>query len=108
MAEAKSYTRVDEFGVIRVGKTRVAIDGVIHAFLEGQSPEAIRRSYQSLSLEEVYGAIAYYLANRADLDAYVLRQRAEWEKLREEQDRNPPPVIQRLRALRAKQSEGAA
>jgi uncharacterized protein (DUF433 family) len=109
MAEAaKSYTRVDEHGVIRVGDTRCAIDGIIYSFREGRSPESIRRSYQSLTLEDVYGAIAYYLANRKELDEYLLRQEADWDRLRAEQDRNPPPVVRRLKALRDKQREGAA
>ncbi len=108
MADAKHYTRVDEFGVVRVGDTRVAIDGVIYAFLKGHSPESIRRSFQSLSLEDVYGSIAYYLAHRAELDDYLRRQDAEWQRARAEQDRNPPPVVRRLKALLAKQREGAA
>ena len=53
-----------EHGALRVGRTRVSLDSVVYAFLEGQSPESIQQNFPALSLEEVYGAIAYYLANR--------------------------------------------
>lgn len=66
MANSKAYVRTDEHEVMRVGQTRVMLDGVVAGFMEGESAESIRRSYPSLTLEEVYGAIAYFLANRAE------------------------------------------
>ena len=46
--------------------SRVSVDSLIHAFHDGLSPEAIAREcFSTLSLEQVYGAITFYLANRA-------------------------------------------
>jgi len=101
MGNPKSYVRTDEHGVMRVGETRVMMDGVVAGFWNGESPETIQQAYPSLTLEEAYGAIAYYLANRQEVDEYLKRQEELWNHLRAEQDRNPGPVIQRLRALRA-------
>lgn len=101
MTNSKSYVRTDEHGVLRVGQTRVMLDGVVVGYWEGDSPESIRQQYPSLSLEDVYGAMAYYLANREEVDAYLERQEKLWQELRAEQDRNPSPLVQRLRALRA-------
>ena len=107
MAAAKSYLKTDEFGVMHVGQTRVQFEAVICPFLDGSSPEEIQLMYPSLSLEEVYGTITHYLANRAESDEYLRRQDAAWEALRAEQDRNPPPVIRRLRELRKAHREVA-
>jgi uncharacterized protein (DUF433 family) len=47
-----------------VAGTRVSLDSVVHGFREGLSPEAILEDFETLSLEQVYGAITYYLANQ--------------------------------------------
>jgi len=41
--------------------TRVSLDSIVYAFLSGQSAEAIAQAFPVLSLEQVYGAITYYL-----------------------------------------------
>jgi len=96
----KTYVRVDEHGVMRVGSTRVMLDSVVAAFEEGHSPETIREQYPSLSLEEVYGAITYYLSHTEEVKEYLKRQEALWEKLRSESLARRDPLIERLRAAR--------
>ena len=71
MPEHRSYVRQDEHGVLRVGRTRVMLDSVVAAFHQGHAPEKISRQYQALSLEDVFGAIADYLANKDEVDAYL-------------------------------------
>jgi len=53
------------------GGSRVSLDSVICEFLKGESPEAIAQAFPSLSLEQVYGGITFYLANRPALDQYL-------------------------------------
>jgi uncharacterized protein (DUF433 family) len=96
-----SYVRTDEHGVMRVANTRVMLDAVVAGFQQGYSPESIRQQYPALTLEQVYGAITYYLAHRVEVDAYLQKQDELWDRLRREADQNPSPVITRLRALRA-------
>jgi uncharacterized protein (DUF433 family) len=98
---AKTYVFETEHGGLRVTGARVSLDSVVHAYLQGYSPESIQEQYPALSVEQVYGAIAFYLANRAEVDEYLKRQEQLWEELRLEQERNPSPLVQRLRALRA-------
>ena len=86
MSQTKSYVRIDEHGVYRVGGTRVMLDSVLAAFRQGDSPETIQQQYPALTLEEVYGSIAYCLANASEIDAYVKRQDAEWAKARARAD----------------------
>jgi hypothetical protein len=40
-------------GVLRVGKSRVLLELVIHAFKAGATPEAIVQSYDTLNLADV-------------------------------------------------------
>ena len=63
--------------------TRVSLDSVVYAFLEGQTAESIAQSFPVLTLEQVYGTITFYLANCLDIDAYLRREEAEFEALRQ-------------------------
>ncbi|MEM9508659.1 MAG: DUF433 domain-containing protein, partial [Cyanobacteria bacterium P01_E01_bin.35] len=56
---------------IRVGKSRVLLEMVIHAFQDGASPETIIDDYPTLTLSDVYGAIAFYLKNQDEVEAYL-------------------------------------
>jgi uncharacterized protein (DUF433 family) len=93
----RSYIRQDEHGVLRVGATRVMLDSVVAAFHQGHSAETIAQQYPALSLEEVYGAIAYYLANRHEVDQYLNRQDEVWKQWREKADAVTSLAVQRLR-----------
>jgi uncharacterized protein (DUF433 family) len=75
--------RLENTGAIRVGETRVLLELVIHAYCDGATPEEIVLRYDSLSLSDVYGVIAYYLRNRAAVDAYV----AERDRIGNENER---------------------
>jgi len=58
---AKEYIDERE-GNYYVAGTRISLDSIVHAFRRGQSPETICQNFELLSLEEVYGAIAYSCA----------------------------------------------
>ena len=63
-----------------VRDSRVSLDSLIFAFRAGLSPEAIAREcFPTLRLEQVYGAIAFYLANRLELDTLVDASNAQRE-----------------------------
>jgi uncharacterized protein (DUF433 family) len=51
--------------------TRISLDSIVYAFRRGMAPESIQRAFPLLTLEEVYGAIAYYLANAEEIDAHL-------------------------------------
>lgn len=95
--------RQDEDGAIRVGKTRIPLDTVVIAFQQGASAEGIVESYPTLSLEEVYAVIAYYLRRKAEVEDY-LRVRANFAAgVREENQRRFPSngLREKLLARRA-------
>jgi len=69
-------------GTWRIAGTRVSLDSVIYSFLEGATPEEICQDFSSLSLAQVYSAIAYYLTYRVEMDAYLQEQQHAAERLR--------------------------
>ena len=106
MNASKRYVEKDSQGALRVGSPGVSLDSVVIAFQQGHSAETIQQLYPALSLEEVYGAIAYYLANRDEVDQYLERQAQLWDQVRERAAQNPSPVVQRLRAQHGSQLHG--
>ena len=77
------YVEKRDEGFWIAGK-RISLDSIVYAFRRGQSPESIRRSFPLLNLEEIYGAIAFYLANQAEIDLYLIREEKEFEKMRQD------------------------
>jgi uncharacterized protein (DUF433 family) len=101
MNEEKPYVWVDEHGVMRIGHSRVMLDSIVAGFEQGHSPETLQQQYPTLSLEEVYGAITYYLAHTDQVHAYLKRQDELWEAWGAGSATRSSPVVERLRALRA-------
>lgn len=90
---------------IRIKGHRVGIDDVLAYYLEGYAPEEIAAHLPTLSLEQIYATITYYLHNRAEMDAYLSRL-SDWREQRyREWAANPSPVVQRLRALKAQRQK---
>ena len=87
--------------------SRVSLDSVVYEFLRGESPEAIVQSFPSLHLEQVYGGITYYLANRPEIDSYPKQGEARFEELaRASRDANPLLYAQLEAARRATLTPG--
>ena len=51
--------------------TRISLDSIVHAFNRGAAPESIKNSFPLLSLEQIYGAITFYLSQEQEIDAYL-------------------------------------
>lgn len=100
----KAYVEQRDGGYWITG-TRISLDSIIAAFNRGAAPETIRRSFPLLSLEEVYGAITFYLAHESQIDQYLRESNAELdaqETARREQLRaSKPELYDRL--LRARE-----
>lgn len=100
MSEMKSHVRLDDHGAYRVGQTKISLDSVVYGYKHGQSAESIAEDFPDLTLEEVNGAIAFFLNNRQLVEDYLVRQNELWRKLRAEAENRPSPVVERLRAIR--------
>jgi uncharacterized protein (DUF433 family) len=71
-------------GTIRIGKTRVSLESVVHHFSLGATAEEIAQKFPALKLAEVYGAISYFLNNHEKVGEYVLRQEEESDRFQTE------------------------
>jgi uncharacterized protein (DUF433 family) len=85
---------------IRFKGHRIGIDDVLYYYLEGYTPEEIAANLPTLSLEQIHAAITYYLHNRVEMDAYLLRLATWREQQYQKWQADPPDVVQRLRALK--------
>jgi uncharacterized protein (DUF433 family) len=74
--------RLDAHGAIRVGRTRLLLDVVLHEFDSGATPEEIVDCYEGVDLADVYSVLTYCLRNRAIINDYLRRREAEAESLR--------------------------
>ena len=100
-------TRLGPVERIRLKGHRIAVEHLLAPYLEGDSPERIYQNYRhSLTLEQVYATITYYLHNKARLDAYLKRgQEVEAADYQEYLKQEPPEVVKRMRALAAKRNK---
>jgi uncharacterized protein (DUF433 family) len=89
----------DATGVVRISKTRVTLDTVVTAFLEGAIAEEIREQYPSLQLSDIYSVIGYYLRHQAEVDAYLLERQRLASEVRQEAEKHFNPLGVRLRLL---------
>ena len=97
-----NFLRPDD---IRVKGTRVGIETILYDFIHrSRTPEEIAQSYPSVTLEQVYATILYYLHNKESVSAYIADWLEHGHRAREEQKRNPPPVSEKLRKLRAERA----
>ena len=91
---------------IRIKGTRVGIETVLYEYIHNsQTPEAIADNYYTLTLEQVYATILYYLQNREKVGAYLEDYLEYCRTAREEYEKNPPPGVVHLRQLMAEQED---
>jgi uncharacterized protein (DUF433 family) len=92
--DIESYFDRASDGDVLIRGTRVDITTVLDAYREGLSPEEIAYNYPTLTLEQVYATLTYYLAHRAALDSVASRAEPASEEAAPD-----APVVARLRAL---------
>ncbi len=97
--KTREYVEKRNGGYYVVG-SRVSLDSIIYEFLEGASPESIVRNFPSINLEQVYGVITVYLANRAEMDAYLAEMEQLWEEARKNQDPRSAELQKKLARAR--------
>jgi uncharacterized protein (DUF433 family) len=83
-----------------VARSRVSLDSIVYAFLAGQSAEAIGQAFPVLTLEQVYGALTFYLGHREVVDEYLAAQRTEIETKRQAARVADPMFYQKIAAAR--------
>ena len=79
-----------------VKDSRVSLDSVVYAFLNGVSPESIAQSFPLLTLEQIYGTITYYLANQAEIDRYLQEGELLFQQQREASLKKNKFIIEKI------------
>lgn len=85
--------------VYRITGTRVSLDSIVYDYLSGLSPESIADSFDSLSLEQVYGAITFYLSHRDEVDRHLMSNRAKFDALRKKARESHPLLYRKLEEM---------
>ncbi len=71
-------------GTPLIAGTGVTVRTIVRWYKLGLSPEEIAAEYPHLTLSQVYAALAFYHANREDMEAHMAAEEAESEKLERE------------------------
>lgn len=95
----KEYVRTVE-GAYRVGDTRVSLDSLVYLFRGGMSAESMVESYPALTLEEVHGALAFYLRNRKEIDAHLSEGDCAAQAQHEQSRKSNAELIAKLQRAR--------
>lgn len=82
--------RTDEHGVIRIGASRVTLLTLVQRHRVGDTPEMIHEGFPTVPLADIYAVIAYYLAHRDDIDAYIQQIETEAEVQRQAHESGDP------------------
>ena len=79
--------------------SRVPLAHIVRQFQNGEPPEAIRLHYPTLSLEQVYGAITFYLGNKEEVEKDIIERRREEDEF-EKTHPFPPHLKKKLERAR--------
>ena len=90
-----------------IAGTRIALDSIVLAFKDGESPETILQSFPLAGpLVRVYGAIIFYLENQATVEAYLRDQERLWAEVKSKETGLPEALSTRLREAREHAAPG--
>ena len=87
---------------IRLKNSRIGIETILSEYIyRAKTPEEIAQLYPTLSLEQVYATILYYLHNSEEITRYMTAWLDHCLQSAKKQDENPPDYIVKLRQLKA-------
>jgi uncharacterized protein (DUF433 family) len=87
-------------GELMLAGSRVSLASVVASWKEGLSAESIRDEFPVLSLEQVYGAITYYLRNQTEIDSYLAELATDFEHRARQEATLYPEITNKLRATK--------
>ena len=65
----------------RIAGTGVSVRRIVGWYKLGRSPEEIADQYGHLTFAQAYAALAYYHANRDEIEADLAQEEAEYDRL---------------------------
>ncbi len=106
MTQTVPLTRGED-GVLRVTGSRVTLDSIVAQFKSGASAEQIQEDFPSVTLNDIYSLIAYYLQHSRAVEGYLREQAQAAIEVRGELERHLETKQLRER-LRRRRAEAAA
>ena len=86
---------------IRLQGSRIGIETILYDYIfRAMTAEELAQKWTSLTLEQIYATILYYLHNKESVDRYITDWIEYGDRMRKEQEANPSPGILRLRELK--------
>jgi uncharacterized protein (DUF433 family) len=79
--------------------SRVPIDRIVWEYRTGEDTETIRSHYPTLSLEQINGAIAFYLDHKDEVE-HVMEERSHAEEAYTAAHPTPPEVKEKFARMR--------
>ena len=87
---------------IRLKGHRIGIEDVLYEHIYNElTPAELAGRFPSLSAEQIYATILYYLNNRERMNAYLAEWLEHGRRMREEQAHNPTPTMLKLRRIKS-------
>lgn len=100
---AVGKVEIDDRGVAYVGPTRMKVSRIVLArTADGLSPEEIAEAYDTITLSDVFTALAYYASHQAEVDAQIIEKNRLASELRSQTE--DPSLQDRLRRVAAERS----
>lgn len=97
----KEYVVQRNGGYYVAGPVRISLDSVVYSFNNGDSAETIQQNFPALKLAQIYGAIAFYLDNRAMIDKYLEDTEREFEACGVPMSEANPKLWEKIQKLKA-------
>jgi len=92
------YVERREAGFYVVG-SRVPIDRIVFEYANGEEPETIQSHYPTLSLEQVNGAISFYLSHKGEVEQ-VMDERKRREEAYSAANPPTPEIKEKFARMR--------
>jgi uncharacterized protein (DUF433 family) len=87
---------------IRIKGHRIGIESILYEYIyRAQTAEEIAKRFDTLTLEEVYATILYYLHNKEAVSKYVADWMEYGRRSREEDRQKHPEFYEKMRRLKA-------
>ncbi|MGK7877197.1 MAG: DUF433 domain-containing protein [Xenococcaceae cyanobacterium] len=64
----------------RIAGMRVSVQAIAVLYKQGMSPEEIAEEFEFLNLAQIYAALAYYHANKEEIEIYLAEEKAEYDQ----------------------------
>jgi uncharacterized protein (DUF433 family) len=118
MARRYAYTRESTMhggyieqrhGGYYIAGTRISLDSVVYAFNRGDSPERILEEFPLIDkASRVYGAIAFYLDHKTEIDKHLEETEREFEASGIPTEQANPMLWEKIQRAKAKMGEPRA